>query len=85
MPCSSSPVPESRIPKPAAASAAGEYRKQRYAPKMSPERSSPSGGSSGSAKRAARPKAKANLEDLEKGWVGLEDGHSEEPFVGGTP
>ncbi len=44
---------------------------------------SSSSSSSSSAKRGTRPKARKNLQDLEKGWVGLEEGHGEEPFIGG--
>ncbi|KAK9908902.1 hypothetical protein WJX75_004443 [Coccomyxa subellipsoidea] len=84
---SASPLGESRIPKPrTGANANPETRKQRYAPRASPERSSRSGSSAGGRSsgrpRSAKPKPK--LADLEKGWVGndvpLEDGTEDGTF-----
>ena len=90
---SASPLGESRIPKPrtGSASAAPETRKQRYAPRGTPERSSQSGSSAGGRSSGGRPrsaKPKPKLADLEKGWVGnevpLEDSTEDGQFHGGA-
>lgn len=83
---------DSRIPKPrgGAQAATPETRKQRYAPRPTPERSFPSGSSAGGRSSSSRPrsaKPKPKLADLEKGWVGnevaTEDTSEDIPFDGG--
>ncbi|CAL8462057.1 g1588 [Coccomyxa elongata] len=87
-----SPMGESRIPKPrgGAQAATPETRKQRYAPRPTPERSFPSGSSAGGRSSSSRPrsaKPKPKLADLEKGWVGnevaIDDNSEDVPFDGG--
>ena len=84
---------ESRIPKPrgGAQVATPDTRKQRYAPRPTPERSFPSGSSAGGRSSSCRPrsaKPKPKLADLEKGWVGnevaIEDKSKDLPFDGGA-